>query len=185
MCVSVRDRSSRSLLFFFLGLPSPDPQPKELHVSKANLQLELCSPSLRPPEEKRIERKKPFRSVPVFFSSPEKQNSVAQKDRSYASHPNREKPHGPSCFVAGAKTGKKQQKATKSSRNPPGMSGFSLAAEKRGASAECVGVDLRQSRGRNMIVSLRAVDWSNASRSDLEHEGERPQLQVLCIRISS
>lgn len=84
-----------------------------------------------------------------------------------------------------AKSNKKQQKATKSSRNPPGMSGFSLAAEKRGASAECVGVDLRQSRGRNMIVSLRAVDWSNASRSDLEHEGERPQLQVLCIRISS
>jgi hypothetical protein len=73
--------------------------------------------------------------------------------------------------VAGAKTGKKEKKEKKSnknSKNPPGMRGFSLAAEKRGASAECVGADLRQSRGRNVIVSLLAVDRSNASRSVLE-----------------
>jgi chromatin remodeling complex protein RSC6 len=106
---------------------------------------------------KRNEKKEKNLSGPYLVFQ-KKQNSVAQKDPSYASHPNREKPHGPSCFVAGAKTGKKKRKSNKNSRNPPGMRGFSLAAEKRGASAECVGVDLRQSRGRNMIVPLRAVD---------------------------
>jgi hypothetical protein len=117
---------------------------------------------------KRDEKKKSFGSVPVFL----RKAKLGRPEGSLICISSQQGKASRAVVFRGRgkdrQKRKKEQKSNKNSKNPPGMRGFSLAAEKRGASAECVGADLRQSRGRNVIVSLLAVDRSNASRSVLE-----------------